>query len=139
MDLATKRKVAELEGVLLDYWVGRAFLGRESNMTIGGMPAWNRYDFTGTGLDLGPNVDPDYTDTFEPSNQWRHGGPIIEWERIDLDFPGKADENEEVTATIHDSGEGSSYSVLACQSGPTALIAAMRCFVASKFGDMVEG
>ena len=67
---------------------------------------------------------------FEPSTNWSQGGPIIERERISVvDVDGydfwKADKlNKEAIPVI-------SY-------GPTPLIAAMRCYVASKLGDEVE-
>ena len=58
------------------------------------------------------------------STNWSQGGPIIEREKIELENDGfhwwariRADEDF---------------------SGPTALIAAMRAFVASKLGDEVE-
>ena len=58
------------------------------------------------------------------STDWAQGGPIIEREKINLEQDGfqwwahiKADEE--------------------CP-GPTPLIAAMRCFVASKLGEIVE-
>ena len=64
--------------------------------------------------------DVDYT----PSTDWELGGPIIEREKIELTHDGFewwariwADEDYE---------------------GPTPLIAAMRCYVASKLGDEVE-
>ena len=62
---------------------------------------------------------------FEPSTDWTQGGPIIERERIGLRDDGgdgwAADDY--INATMH---------------GPTPLIAAMRCYVASKLGDDVE-
>lgn len=76
-----------------------------------------------------------------PSTDWAQGGPIIEREGI---FPTltdiKRDDNGSVSFTRvfraktpaqyldHDEGV----------YGPTPLIAAMRCFVASKLGDEVE-
>ena len=56
---------------------------------------------------------------FEPSINWEQGGPIIERERMGV-FP---------------LGEGWASGF---QNGPTPLIAAMRCYVASKLGDEVE-
>lgn len=62
---------------------------------------------------------------FEPSTNWSQGGPIIELEKISVEWhagrllwrsvPG-------VAGTVH--------------YGETPLIAAMRCFVASKLGNM---
>ena len=62
---------------------------------------------------------------WQPSTDWSQGGPIIERERLELKDDGGTDwlashNNETV------------------QFGPTPLIAAMRCYVASKLGDDVE-
>lgn len=62
-----------------------------------------------------------------PSTNWSQGGPIIEREKI---------------ATVYRAGEywlaytfdGAEFEGI----GPTPLIAAMRCYVASKLGDEVE-
>lgn len=68
------------------------------------------------------------------STNWRLGGPIIERESITLrtnaNVPGH-------WAAFIDFG-GSNCSVRARRSGPTSLIAAMRCYVASKLGDEVD-
>jgi hypothetical protein len=58
------------------------------------------------------------------STDWAQGGPIIEREGIALYLYGGAEWNAHV-------GE-SEY------NGPTPLIAAMHCYVASKLGDEVE-
>ena len=68
---------------------------------------------------------------YAPSTDWSQGGPIIEREKISV---------------IH--MEGTQHWVArkfqpACDTtpkseGPTSLIAAMRCYVASKLGDEVE-
>ncbi len=58
------------------------------------------------------------------STDWSRGGPIIEWEGIEL--RGKA-------PNCH-----ASYPTYSTFHGPTPLIAAMRCYVASKLGDEIE-
>ena len=62
---------------------------------------------------------------YHPSTNWSQGGPIIEREGITLrcGLHGWDAELEEFDAISH---------------GPTPLIAAMRCLVASKLGDEVE-
>ena len=65
-------------------------------------------------------------DVYSPSTDWAQGGPIIERKEIELVPKGMhwdayADEDFHVP-----------------YSGPTPLIAAMRCYVASKLGDEVE-
>jgi hypothetical protein len=68
------------------------------------------------------------------SSDWSQGGPIIERNRISL----RPDywENGGCRAFI-DRG-GSAKNVVGAMHGPTPLIAAMRCLVASKLGDEVE-
>lgn len=66
---------------------------------------------------------------YEPSTDWERGGPIIEREKITL-----------VCAPCYDTywvAEKGRLDV-DCMTGPTPLIAAMRCYVASKLGDDVE-
>ena len=67
----------------------------------------------------------EYGPGFKPSTEWAHGGPIIERERIRIDPRG-------VWCAAHDSCEWTYY------TGETPLIAAMRCYVASKLGEIVE-
>ena len=61
------------------------------------------------------------------ATDWAHGGPIIEGERI-AQWP---DEEGGWLASANE-GKGNDH------HGPTPLIAAMRCFVASKLGDEIE-
>jgi hypothetical protein len=61
---------------------------------------------------------------FAPSTDWTLGGPIIEREGIALYLYGDSQWN------AHVGGKES--------TGPTPLIAAMRCYVASKLGAEVE-
>ena len=69
------------------------------------------------------------------STDWAQGGPIIERECIELSFLG-FDEIDEALPIWH----ACKYlrGVLKEEQGPTALIAAMRCYVASKLGEIVE-
>ena len=69
-----------------------------------------------------------------PSTLWAQGGPIIEREGISIRYSEK-------------DARGAWYAVLGPNrflspdhegSGPTILIAAMRCYVASRFGDEVD-
>lgn len=70
---------------------------------------------------------------YSPSTDWSQGGPIIESERIQV-FPHNG--AIEWCGVAHVQREG--YIELLTQDGPTPLIAAMRCFVASKLGDEVD-
>jgi len=94
-------------------------------------------ELTGTALDWAVAKCDDvycFDGSYTPSTDWAQGGPIIERERMDIEcwdfhsMPWKAsmwwdDESS--------SGDIEMY-------GLTPLIAAMRCYVASKMGDEVE-
>jgi len=70
----------------------------------------------------------------EWSTDWAHGGPIIEREEIELTFDRASETDTLWRAEMFDM-EGVST---AHEYGPTPLIAAMRCYVASKLGDEVD-
>lgn len=78
-----------------------------------------RGDDNGIGLELDP---------FNPSTNWAQGRPIIERERLSV-----SPYQDEGWICVHptDRWHGN-------KSGPTYLIAALRCYVASKLGDEVE-
>jgi hypothetical protein len=67
--------------------------------------------------------------TFKPSTDWAQGGPIIEREGISV----ATDDVEPWCGFIEDDEINTLFF-----SGPTPLIAAMRCYVASKLGDEIE-
>jgi len=77
---------------------------------------------------LFPRSIPKYT------TDWSQGGPIIGKEGITIRTNACASGH---WAAFIDFG-GSNTNIKARQSGPTPLIAAMRCYVASKLGDEVE-
>ena len=107
-----KVKTAELTGAALDWAVAKCE-GLEVNSQG---RAWV--------------PDPDmlhFNKQFKPSTDWSQGGPIIERERISA---GVASWTEWI-ASILPPKEARGY-------GPTPLIAAMRCFVASKLGDEID-
>ena len=65
---------------------------------------------------------------------WEWFGPIIEKEKISLEhLYGAGDAGEDVWVATR--MEGPSFSE---EQGPTALVAAMRCYVASQLGDEVD-
>jgi hypothetical protein len=66
---------------------------------------------------------------YNPSTDWSQGGPIIEREAIQI-----TPDEYKGTWTAYMTNGGEPYE---CE-GPTPLIAAMRCYVASKLGDTVE-
>lgn len=69
------------------------------------------------------------------SNDWAQGGPIIEREEIGTKrrAPCMRGEEWEAMGSITAKGAGYRHAV-----GPTPLVAAMRCYVASKLGEEVE-
>ncbi len=62
---------------------------------------------------------------FNPSTNWEQGGPIIEREGMQIQ-------------TFMDKWLASIPKPFVQRDGPTPLIAAMRCYVASKMGDSIE-
>ena len=123
--------VSELEGVALDWAVAKC----EPDSTL------EIYFDNETGE---PLCHDDWSDNqeFRPSTNWAQGGPIIEREMLDL---RKVYSNGRPSTNPYDcwkaeivfrdeklvAGDFFAY-------GPTPLIAAMRCLIASKLGDEVE-
>ena len=101
-------KTAELTGAALDWAVAKC-----------------EGVINGDALDTGFILEGGYV----PSTDWSQGGLIIEREKISLLTFGLVNWK----ATFDYGGSGTSD-----QYGPTPLIAAMRCYVASKLGDEVE-
>jgi hypothetical protein len=62
---------------------------------------------------------------FNPAENWSQAGPIIERERVSIGPYG-------------DEFWAQSSAIIDTYYGPTPLIAAMRCYVASKLGDEVD-
>lgn len=67
----------------------------------------------------------------QPSTAWEHGGPIIERERMAVDYLDEEWHAWSPTARKFNGDRSDA-------SGPTLLIAAMRAYVASKFGESIE-
>jgi hypothetical protein len=77
----------------------------------------------------GPYVPALCPSSYNPSTNWAQGGPIIEREKLDVMWCGDrwcayAMTSDKETQLVDE--------------GPTPLIAAMRCYVASRLGDKVE-
>jgi hypothetical protein len=64
---------------------------------------------------------------YAPSTNWAQGGPIIEREKINPEWMPRSE-----------CWMANCVADRAPYEGPTPLIAAMRCYVASKLGDEVE-
>ena len=90
-------------------------------------------ELTGAALDRAvtlakyPNTEHDVWRNFRSechySTDWAQGGPIIEREKIEC---------------LHDGGQWYVDAPHGWYEGPTLLITAMRCYVASVLGDEVE-
>lgn len=122
-----KIKTAELTGAALRWAVAKAT----------GTLAFDKQITGDTKLDgwwlWGPDNYWIQLETFFPDEKWAHGGPIIEREKIELEYIGY--DNLPYWGALKFSP--SKYERRAA-IGPTPLIAAMRCYVASKLDGEVE-
>jgi hypothetical protein len=79
---------------------------------------------------------------WEPSLDWAQGGPIIAREKIWWSDNGDATSDQDIWWCLSTSdpvtGEIQGLTEQVEGLGPTLLVAAMRCYVASKLGDEVE-
>lgn len=125
-----KIKTSELTGAALDWAVAQCegFQLKVDPMDFGmksangGWWIWEDASRGGKQARIGKG--------YSPSTNWAHGGPIIDGNGISpktsvgwasgMKWQAETDRQEHM------------------QYGPTLLIAAMRCFVASKWGDEVE-
>lgn len=103
-----KIKTSELSGATLDWAVAKCE----------GMETWPKYPAA-----MWAN--------YSPVTDWAQGGPIIEREQIAILSP--------MTGDFWDARDGKRMETpFIYWRGPTPLIAAMRCYVASKLGDTVD-
>ncbi len=114
-----KMKTSELSGATLDWVV--------ANIELTGHD-----DYTNV---LMVTVGDDNDWKYNPSTNWMQGGPIIERERLQLS-PGLAHDEHGWSAVRYDHLFDDDLDCF--MGGDTPLIAAMRCYVASKLGDEVE-
>jgi hypothetical protein len=80
-------------------------------------------------------AEPNDPHVWSPSTDWAQGGPIIERERMGVwncEAVVDADGNVERDKCWYAEDKDGDH----VQTGPTPLIAAMRCYVASKQGEM---
>ena len=80
---------------------------------------------------------------YSPSADWEQGGPMIERERIAV--TPKRDFGKTESGIEYDNPDGwlaskpkSYWQTVQSYHGPTPLIAAMRCFVASRLGNEID-
>jgi hypothetical protein len=105
-------KTNELTGAALDWAVARCEGGVGDNQLIG---AW-----------------------YTPSTDWAQGGSIIEREMIQLTPRCMINPLHGWAAAYRSFDEDDDVCALFRRRGKTPLIAAMRCYVASKLGDDVD-
>lgn len=108
-------KVSELTNLQLDYFVASIEL-KGTNWF------YNEFDKC---------INNALGDSYSPSIEWAQGGPIIELGKISVLETGDANKWE--GRWWHEANLN-----FLCVYGPTFLIAAMRCYVASKLGDSVK-
>lgn len=113
-----KIKTSELSGAQLDWAVAEC----EGLLAFG---------YETDGERLWTTLSTGETELFAPDINWAQGGPIIEREGISLYL----DTNNLWQANIFDGNPAVFGSGI---EGETLLIAAMRCYVASKLGDEIE-
>jgi len=114
-------KTADLEGALLDYWVAKALgipVSGPSHTLVCAVPY---------------SIEADGGDAFSPSTNWSHGGPLIEREKICLEWSTEGWDACRMTEEL----EMKMMPDIHRKEGPTPLLAAMRCFVAQKYGEEV--
>lgn len=103
-------RTAELKNALLDYWSAKA---------NGLVPCLRNY--LGRDICL---VGNETKTRYSPSTDWSQGGPLVERSKMDFNYMGGG----EYEAHTHPA-----YIF----RGKSMLEAAMRCFVATKFGEEV--
>jgi hypothetical protein len=118
-------KTCELTGAALDWVVAKCENFREGSAII---CVWNNLV---TKIIPGDHETSEVYTSYSPSTNWKLGGPIIEREGISLI-------RQTPDRWVSEYSNGCDRIDHARSWGPTPLIAAMRCYVASKFGDNVE-
>jgi len=122
-------KTSELTGAALDWAVAKC-IGHRVAENYGSYIRIHLPDLKQSG----------YTLAFCPSTDWSQGGPIIEREGLDVHcvntglWSAKWWANN--SGMVKNPAQRFKHNIQT--DGPTPLIAAMRCYVASKLGDEIE-
>lgn len=134
-------KTSELTGAALDWAVAKCEglplkldpMGFRKDAPTSMQASWWVWDGEGQNQVIGHRkTRRGEEDGYSPSTDWAQGGPIIEREAVHL---FQQESTSEWTASLpRDTKVG--WRIL--RYGPTPLIAAMRCYVASKLGDTVD-
>ena len=127
-------KTNELTGHALNWAVAMAEGDKVYRPRLGRPSDWDKEAYLADGSDdrwvvrvQNPKVAHFVDWTYNPSGDWMQGGPIIEREKLDVFCSGN----------VWDASTGDRHPNV-IKSGTTPLVAAMRCYVASKLGDEVE-
>lgn len=122
-------RTSDLTGPALDWAVAMAEGDKVFRPRVGRPTDWDKADDRWVVRAQVANVAwfADYT--YTPSTDWSQGGPIIEREKLDVMWCGDrwcayAMTPDKETQLVDE--------------GPTPLIAAMRCYVASRLGDTID-
>ena len=126
VELTGLTPVASLEGAALDWAVAKCLPDDTVRIYF--------EEETGEKLFLDDWEVPE----FSPSTDWAQGGPIIEQEGIALDCLRTCFVIDSWVAASEMVREGDYDSPVIKFTGPTPLVAAMRCYVASKLGDEIK-
>jgi hypothetical protein len=117
--------VSDLTGAKLDQWVARA----EGKCYTTNPSEWGNALINDLGRLSIAKTSWDCARYFEPHKKWSDGGPIIERERIHIEFD------------VDEYSEPDSPWFAECgvfwDIGPTPLVAAMRAYVACRYGPEV--
>lgn len=130
-----KLKTSELTGPALDWAVAncekRTVKRDPMALHDGSYWVWEETPSGEGGVNIWKSVYMRIGKDYKPSTNWAQGGPIIEREKIAI-RPDEADRDwlAEIPFTLLRDDE--------YWSGPTPLVAALRCYVASRLGDMVD-
>ena len=133
-----KIKTRELQGAALDWAVAKCMTGGELFQSGRVAHAVVLHSVGGTVAPYFINNNGVIRCAFEPSTDWLQGGPIIEREGISI----ARDAEDLCWQAVIDCHLGSMFGPNLCGSfwheSPTPLVAAMRCYVASKLGPEMD-
>lgn len=118
-------KTSELTGAALDWAVAQADGLQPHTM---GTAWWIRVTDPRDG-------SIDYCEMPQYSTDWAQCGPIIEREKIEWQWLPSSEKSHQYGARKPSLG---GLNRTFCMDGPTVLVAAMRCYVASRLGDEVD-
>jgi Protein of unknown function (DUF2591) len=122
-------RVADLAGAELALWVARAEGLEDACLSDDGLEClYVKHEETG---------DDGWWTDFEPAEDWATGGPIIEREHLVV-WPYRLLDQDDLASGVKQDYAAKRVGMVDPEAtGPTYLIAAMRAYVASKFGDKV--